>query len=389
MTGKPAAVIAVEIGARSTRAERLAFPLARDVVKAVALEYGACIRPVQLRKTNLDTSQVDQVMVPCGATLASVCPPCAERNKVLKWAQCQEGWHLEDEPLVDPHPPDDYQKWLIEKRADLQAERDQADAAGQDTTRINDLIEAVEDELAATGVRGNPDPGSKATGKPSPGGEKKRSLRHRSTRRREDVLDLPKRKISPHTVGKSYATPDGKVFRPSMFITLTCPSYGKVHDDGTAVDPDTYDYVSAARDALHFAALFDRFIQNLRRVAGYEIQYFATIEPQKRLAPHVHVATRGTFSRAELRQVLAATITRSGGRAPTRCGSTATGCRCGTRPGTATLTLPPASCSPLGMTLWTRSARTMLPGTWCGMAASSMAKACWPDPRTPPGASAI
>jgi len=307
MTGKPAAVIAVEIGARSTRAERLAFPLARDVVKAVALEYGACIRPVQLRKTNLDTSQVDQVMVPCGATLASVCPPCAERNKVLKWAQCQEGWHLEDEPLVDPHPPDDYQKWLIEKRADLQAERDQADAAGQDTTRINNLIEAVEDELAATGVRGNPDPGSKATGKPSPGGEKKRSLRHRSTRRREDVLDLPKRKISPHTVGKSYATPDGKVFRPSMFITLTCPSYGKVHDDGTAVDPDTYDYVSAARDALHFAALFDRFIQNLRRVAGYEIQYFATIEPQKRLAPHVHVATRGTFSRAELRQVLAAT----------------------------------------------------------------------------------
>src|SRR6185312_9187148 len=33
----------------------------------------------------------------------------------------------------------------------------------------------------------------------------------------------------------------------------------------------------------------------------------AAIEPQKRLAPHVHVAIRGTVSRAELRQVLAAT----------------------------------------------------------------------------------
>lgn len=33
----------------------------------------------------------------------------------------------------------------------------------------------------------------------------------------------------------------------------------------------------------------------------------ATIEPQKRLAPHVHVAMRGTVSRAELRQIIAAT----------------------------------------------------------------------------------
>ena len=37
------------------------------------------------------------------------------------------------------------------------------------------------------------------------------------------------------------------------------------------------------------------------------MQYFATIEPQRRLAPHVHVAMRGTISRAELRQIIAAT----------------------------------------------------------------------------------
>ena len=108
-------------------------------------------------------------------------------------------------------------------------------------------------------------------------------------------------------IGKTYTAPDGKTFRPSMFITLTCPSYGKVGEDGTPVDPDSYDYQRAARDALHFAALFDRFIQNLRRVLGHDVQYFATIEPQKRLAPHVHVAIRGTVSRAELRQILAAT----------------------------------------------------------------------------------
>ena len=67
---------------------------------------------------------------------------------------------------------------------------------------------------------------------------------------------------------------------------------------------DTSDYRSAA---LHFAALFDRFIQNLRRYTGYDLQYFAAIEPQRRLAPHIHLAIRGTISRQELREVIAAT----------------------------------------------------------------------------------
>src|SRR5258707_11587618 len=69
----------------------------------------------------------------------------------------------------------------------------------------------------------------------------------------------------------------------------------------------------AARDALHFAALFDRLVQNLRRFLGYDLQYFAAVEPQRRLAPHIHVAIRGTLSRTELRQVLAATYHQVGG----------------------------------------------------------------------------
>ena len=108
-------------------------------------------------------------------------------------------------------------------------------------------------------------------------------------------------------MGKTYTAPDGKTFRPSLFVTLTCPSYGRVGEDGTPADPAAYDYDRAARDALAFAALFDRFIQNLRRYLGYDVQYFAAVEPQRRLAPHVHIAIRGTVARAELRRVLAAT----------------------------------------------------------------------------------
>jgi hypothetical protein len=270
------------------------MPLARDVVIGLAVEHGACIRPVQLRRTNLHTGQVDHVLVPCGHTLASACPSCAERAKTLRAAQCREGWHLEHEPAIDPDPATDDQKWWIEKRAEAQQLRDQAAAAGQDSTDFDELISELDGEITEAGIRGKAAPAKPAR-------------RHRSTRRRQDAPDLPRRKISPRTVGKTYTAPDGKTFRPSLFLTLTCPSYGRVLDDGTPADPATYDYQGAARDALHFAALFDRFIQNLRRYLGYDVQYFAAIEPQRRLAPHVHLAMRGTISRAEIRRVLAAT----------------------------------------------------------------------------------
>src|SRR5271166_163751 len=76
---------------RTTRAQRLAMPLARDVVTDLAIQHGACIRPVQLRRTNLDTGEIEQVLAPCGHTLASVCPSCAERARALRAAQCPGG----------------------------------------------------------------------------------------------------------------------------------------------------------------------------------------------------------------------------------------------------------------------------------------------------------
>jgi hypothetical protein len=150
----------------------------------------------------------------------------------------------------------------------------------------------------------------RTTGTPT-GGEGQdqaaRARRSRSTRRRQDTPDLPRRRVSARTTGKLYRAPDGRAYRPSMFLTLTCDSYGRVRDDGTPVNPATYDYHRAARDAVHFPALFDRLIQNLRRYLGYDVQYFATIEPQRRLAPHVHIAFRGAISRTDLRKVIAAT----------------------------------------------------------------------------------
>jgi len=92
-----------------TRVERLSMPLARDVVKDLAVEHGACVRPVQLRRTDLATGETEPVLVPCGHTLASVCPSCAERAKYLRSAQCREGWHLDREPVIEPDDPTDEQ----------------------------------------------------------------------------------------------------------------------------------------------------------------------------------------------------------------------------------------------------------------------------------------
>ena len=273
---------------------RARLPLTRDVIELVAVSHGVCIHPVPLRQVDPDTGQSAIVDVPCGATSTSKCPPCAEKARLLRMQQCRQGWHLDEEPLVEDIDPTDEQTELATMRADLQAALVKAEDAGLPTEPISAAIEDVEGQLAASGVRGQALPSE-------------RPRRARSTKRRQGVPDLPRRNVAATTVGRTFTAPDGKVFRPSIFLTLTCRSYGRVNSLGVPRDLDAYDYKAAARDAIHFPKLVDRFWQNLRRVVGYEVQYFATLEPQRRLAPHLHAALRGTISRRELKMTAAAT----------------------------------------------------------------------------------
>ena len=190
------------------------MPLARSVVKEVAAEHGACLRPVQLRRTDIDTGHIEQVLIPCGHTLASVCPPCAERARLLRAAQCREGWHLDHEPVIEPDPATQDQRELITGRAEEQEVRDLLAAEGLDTAELDERIGELDRQITGARMRGSVLPA--------------RPRRHRSTRRRQDAVPLPRRPVSPRTVGKPYTAPGGKTFRPSLFVTLTCPSYGKV-----------------------------------------------------------------------------------------------------------------------------------------------------------------
>src|ERR1700735_5062674 len=140
---------------RHTRTQRLAMPLARHGVRDLAVTHGGCIHPVQLRRTDIHTGQIEQVLVPCGHTLATVCPSCAERAKALRAAQCREGCTLEAEPVITPEHPDDVQLMWVEHRAETQQQHDQAEAAGQDTSELDELAAELDEEITRSGIRGN------------------------------------------------------------------------------------------------------------------------------------------------------------------------------------------------------------------------------------------
>jgi hypothetical protein len=278
-----------------SRAERMRQPLAADVLAAVADQHGVCVRPFTMEVGDPDTGELRYVPMPCGSTIESVCGPCARKARALRMVQCREGWHLTDEPTLNADPPTVEQREQLTERADLVAHYRDAVQAGRvgDAEELREAIRDADEKLRQLGVRGH---------LLSPDAPAKRSP-VRSTRRRQDAPNLPTRKVSKTTVGREFA---GR-YRPSMFVTLTCDSYGRVREDGTPVDPECYDYRRAARDAVHFASLTDRWWQNLRRVVGWDVQYFATVEPQRRAAPHLHTALRGSIPHEVIRQVTAAT----------------------------------------------------------------------------------
>src|SRR5689334_21422292 len=201
----------------------LALTLSAESLRDVALDQGVCIRPVMHEVYDTVTGATQLIPTPCGATRDSKCPPCAAKNRKLRMQQCREGWHLTEEPERQGPPTDTHEE----------------------------PDEESDEEVV--------------------------SRRGRSTRRRQDVPDLPRLPVEQRTVGKAFTSPSGRTYRPSMFLTLTLPSYGPVRRDGTPRFGG-YDYRRAALDAMHFPKLVDRFWQNLRRAAGYQVQYFAVVE---------------------------------------------------------------------------------------------------------------
>ncbi|MFI2478167.1 replication initiator [Nocardia xishanensis] len=291
---------------RQTAAQRRSLPDFTDVAEATAEKFGVCVRPVPMLVYNPKTLTEEYIGAPCKSTVASVCKPCADKARWLRMTQCREGWHADTEPVEDTRDPSEQQTELLTARADLVQEYHASRESGDDemADAIAALVADLDRDLRDSGFRG-PIP---------PLDPKPRKRRTRSTKRRQDVPNLPRKKVERHTLGKVIGG-----YRSSMMVTLTMPSYGSMNQDGAVDkegkpcgdgsprDPQSYDYARAARDIVFFSKLVDRWIQNLRRAVGYDVQYFATVEPQRRGAPHLHLLLRGVISRELLRLVTAAT----------------------------------------------------------------------------------
>ncbi|WP_225732254.1 helitron helicase-like domain-containing protein [Nocardia sp. JCM 34519.1] len=288
---------------RQTAMQRRGMPNFYDIALATAEKFGVCKRPIPMRVYDPRTLTEMYVATPCKATIASTCAACAKAARAVRVTQCYEGWHLDAEPVDEKPEPTEWQVHLLTARANLLDDYQAAKAEGDEHLMdgIRELVADLDAELHDTGWTVK-----LAALDPLP---KKRRIR--STKRRQDMPDLPRKKVSRTTIGEIFA---GK-YRPSMMITLTLPSYGKINpdggrdkdgkpaSDGSPRDPDTYDYQSAARDIVHFAALRDRFKKNLRRCVGWNVQYWEMVEPQKRGAPHVHMLIRGRIPREVVKQV--------------------------------------------------------------------------------------
>jgi hypothetical protein len=156
----------------------------------------------------------------------------------------------------------EFTKAAAEARADWQAADDDQAA-----------IHEVDKLITAAGLRG-----TITRAKPEQAnGETETPRRKRSTRRRQEAPELPRRKMTARTIGRTFEGNGGRIYRPSTFLTLTLDSYGRVREDGSPVDMNSYDYRRAAWDAVHFPHLLDRFWQNLRRAAGYNVQYAGSV----------------------------------------------------------------------------------------------------------------
>ncbi|OOK68834.1 hypothetical protein BZL30_7051 [Mycobacterium kansasii] len=210
---------------RETAAERRARPSFHEIAVAAAQTHGVCVRPLVMGTVNVDTGATDYAAVPCKSTMESQCAPCAKKARALRMHQCREGWHLDHEPVQPAIEPTEQQSALLRSRADLVAAyRDATTDRDHDREAVAELRAAVgelDTELRATGMRGTLPP---LDPRPTP-------VRTRSTKRRHDMIDLPTRQVRKNTIGQQYV---GK-YRPSMFLTLTCDSYGPIQGGARSI----------------------------------------------------------------------------------------------------------------------------------------------------------
>ena len=221
-----------------------------DAVQEYAVKERVCIRPLLRRVMDRETGEAALVALPCQSTRESRCPSCAARARACECTNARPAGTRGG--AQHPRRPE-----------------------------------------RASAERGADD--------------RRHQRSNRSTRRRSDVADLPRRSQEDRTIGQVFHGRDGR--RPGPRCSSRSPPrlrkdhpwHGHTAELARVRLPPR----SPRRPAL--PAALDRWFQNLRRCAGYKVQCFGAVEGQRRLARHFHVAIRGGIPRAVIKEVTRAT----------------------------------------------------------------------------------
>ena len=353
------------------------MPLARDVVKDLAVEHGACVRPVQLRRTDLATG-ADRTRARPVRAHPRLGLPVVRRTGQEPPRRAMPG-------RLAPRPRTGHRTRRPHRRADV-ADRDTRRRPGRCATPTKHAA-----KTSAAGTKSSPNSTSEINNAGMRGNvlPARPERRHRSTRRRQDAPPLPKRTVDPRTVGKTYTTPDGKTFRPSLFITLTCPSYGRVtsrRNAGRPGQPTTTRGRPATRCTSPRCST-----GSCRTCAASSATTSSTSPRSSRNGASRRTSTSRCAAPSHAPNSARSSprpTTRCGGRPPTRSASTAATCPSGTRTRQPTSTRTRGEVLPPGTKRSTPSATTTSRCTSPGSATASTPKASSPGPRTQAGASA-
>ena len=195
-----------------TRAQKALLALSNDVADQLAEDHGVCVRPLAMRRhRHSPPAGSTSSRCPCGSRGRTSAAPARTRPAGCGWSSAARAGTSSDEPISKPAEPTEAQKELMAARADLHAAYQRGPrrrATSEECEEIRDIVAELDERAARRS-------GSAAG---SPRSTPNRDRAQRSTRRRQDAPNLPRRPVEDRTVGRVF----GGKYRPSTFLTLTC-----------------------------------------------------------------------------------------------------------------------------------------------------------------------
>ena len=273
------------------------------------------------------------------------------------------------------------QQYWLTLRAEVQADRDRAEAAGEDTTELDELAAELDTEITSSrGPRhghhqaeGREGEGPPVQVHPAPPGRRQtppsegRRPHHRTGLHRPGRQALPAVHVHHADLRQLRQGPRRRhPGRPRLRTTTSGPR-------GTRCTSPRW------------------WTGSSRTCAGSSATTCSTSAPSNRRNGSRRTSTWPSAAACPGRccgRSSPPPTTRSGGPPPMLSGSTGTSCRSGTRPPGPTSTRRPGRCCLPGTRPSTPSAPPTRRCMWPGSGPSSTPRACWPGPRTPTGASA-